>query len=100
AWVNPWASCPALAPVSDELNGCVGLHQISVDRLLPALPSASTAVGNSSALPTDTALGLKPCWRAWVQKVLRSGGITTPVTISTSAFLNAAICAEKSSVML
>ncbi|MNT60330.1 hypothetical protein D3C72_1979050 [compost metagenome] len=51
-------------------------------------------------MPTDMALGWKPCWRAWVQKVVRSGGMTTPVTISASAFLNAEICAEKSSVRL
>ena len=42
--------------------------------------------------------GLKPCWRACVRKVFASGGITTPVTISTFAALNAAICALKSCV--
>ncbi|MNR29759.1 hypothetical protein D3C85_1471660 [compost metagenome] len=86
--------------MSEELNGWLGLHQISVERLWPALPRASTAEGKSSALPTDMALGWKPCWRAWVQKVVRSGGMTTPVTISASAFLKAEICAEKSSVRL
>ena len=33
-----------------------------------------------------------------VQNVVKSGGITTPVTISTSRLLKAVICAEKSSV--
>ena len=49
-------------------------------------------------LPTLTAFGLKPFWLACVQKVVKSGGSTTPVTISAPAFWNAVICAEKSSV--
>ena len=60
-------------------------------------PSASTERGNRSALPTVTAFGLSPCCRAWVQKLVKSGGISTPVTTSTLAFLNALICGEKSS---
>ena len=60
--------------------------------------SDSTTTGNSSALPTDITFGLKPCWAAWVQKVLMSGGITTPVTISALACLKALIWAVKLSV--
>ena len=44
--------------------------------------SASSATGNNSALPTEAIFGLKPFWLAWFQKVVKSGGITTPVTIS------------------
>ena len=50
------------------------------------------------ALPIDATFGLKPCCDAWFQKVVKSGGIITPVMISQFDFLNAAICAEKSSV--
>src|SRR6185295_11234332 len=92
------ASAFALCLVSDDVNGCDGLHQTSVLRPWPCSPSASIAPGNSSALPSVITFGLKPCWRACVRKVFASGGITTPVTISTFAFLNAAICAEKSCV--
>src|SRR5262249_52163719 len=85
-------------PVSDDLKGWLGDHQTSEERLLPLLPSASTATGKRMALPIEAALGLKPCWLAWVQKVVKSGGRTTPVTMSAFAALNAAIRAEKSSV--
>ena len=50
------------------------------------------------ALPMEATLGLKPCWDAWFQKVVKSGGIITPVMMSQFAFLKAAICALKSSV--
>ena len=43
-----------------------------------------------------TIFGLRPCCAACDQKVAKSGGIITPVTISTLAFLNAAIWALKS----
>ncbi|GBD41354.1 hypothetical protein HRbin39_00735 [bacterium HR39] len=56
------------------------------------------ACGNSVALPTVTAFGRSPCWAAWVQKVVKSGGTTTPVTISTPLSLKVAMMAEKSSV--
>jgi hypothetical protein len=49
------------------------------------------------ALPIEAIFGLKPCCSAWFQKVVKSGGSTTPVRISASAFLKAVICAEKSS---
>ena len=91
------ATWVALAPVSDDLNGCWGLHQTSVDMPSPMSPRASTDAGNSRALPTEAILGWKPCWEACFQKVVQSGGIGTPVTISTFSFLNVAICAEKSS---
>src|SRR3954452_6207074 len=98
AFSNADASSPEDWPVSDDLKGWFGDHQTSDDRLLPASPSASTDSGKRSALPTLTAFGLNPCWFAWFQKVVKSGGSTTPVTISAPAFLNAVICAEKSSV--
>ncbi len=85
-------------PVSDDLNGWFGDHHTSDDRLLPSSPSASTETGNRIALPTEATFGLKPCCIAWFQKVVKSGGSTTPVTISALAFLKAVICAEKLSV--
>src|SRR5215510_13366205 len=85
-------------PLSDDLNGWLGLHQTSVLSPSAVSPSASTAAGKSSALPIDAALGWKPCCLACVQKVLKSGGITTPVMISQLAFLNAEIWALKSVV--
>ena len=85
-------------PFSDDLNGWLGDHQTSDDRLLPSLPSASTATGNRIALPIEAAFGLKPCCSACFQNVVKSGGSTTPVMISALASLNAAICAEKLSV--
>ena len=66
--------------------------------LWPLLPSACTVLGNSSALATDTTFGLYPFCCDWFQNVVKSGGITTPVTISASAPRKAAICALKSSV--
>ena len=33
-------------------------------------------------MPTEATFGLKPCWLAWFQNVVKSGGSTTPVTIS------------------
>jgi hypothetical protein len=80
------------------LNGWFGVHHTSDDRLLPSLPSASTEDGNRIALPTDAAFGLKPCCSDCFQKVVKSGGSTTPVMISAFAFLKAVICGEKLSV--
>ena len=82
ALVKPSATCAVLSPVKDELNGWLGVHQTSDDRLWPALPSASTDCGNRSALPIEAIFGVKPCCLAWFQKVVKSGGITTPVMIS------------------
>ncbi len=84
--------------MSDELNGCVGPHQYSVDIPSPMSPSASTEEGNSSALPTDAIFGTNPCWFACFQKFVKSGGIGTPVRIWAFAFLYAEICALKSCV--
>ena len=42
--------------------------------------------------------GLKPCCAAWAQKFEKVGNGKTPCTISAFAFLNTAICAEKSVV--
>jgi hypothetical protein len=36
-------------PVSDDLKGWFGDHQTSEERLLPSLPSASTATGKRIA---------------------------------------------------
>ena len=78
------------------MKGWFGDHQISVVSPSPRSPNASMEDGNSKALPMVTTLGLKPCWAACDQKVAKSGGIITPVTISTPAFLKAEICDEKS----
>src|SRR2546422_2111256 len=59
------------APVSDDLKGWFGDHHTSVVSPSPMAPRASTERGKSSALPTVTAFGRKPCWRAWVQKVVK-----------------------------
>ena len=48
----------------------------------PGLPSASTDCGKSIALPIEATFGVKPCCLAWFQKVVKSGGIITPVMIS------------------
>src|SRR5438552_1073481 len=82
AFVYAAARSRAEAPVSDDLKGWFGDHHTSVVSPSPTAPRASTERGKSSALPTVTAFGRKPCWRAWVQKVVKSGGISTPVTIS------------------
>src|SRR3972149_1630148 len=74
---------PAVAPVREDLNGCFGLHQTSVDMPSPRSPSASTDRGKRSALPIEATFGLKPCCAACFQNVVQSGGIGTPVTIST-----------------
>ena len=84
--------------MSEEAKGCEGDHHTSVERLWPPSPRAPTACGNRSALPTLAALGANPCCLACVQKVVKSGGIGTPVTISAPAWRKALIWAEKSSV--
>src|SRR6266404_3175342 len=91
------ANADAMAPVSDDLNGCWGVHHTSVDMPSPRSPSASTERGNSNALPMLATLGRKPCCAACFQNVVQSGGIGTPVTISTFSFLKVVICDEKSS---
>jgi hypothetical protein len=55
-------------------------------------------LGEQDRLADGRGLGVKPCCLAWFQKVVKSGGIGTPVTISTLPCLKAFICAEKSSV--
>src|SRR5207248_11140451 len=85
------ANAAAVAPVSDDLNGCCGVHHTSVDMPSPRLPSASTERGNSSALPIDATLGRKTCCAACFQNVVQSGGIGTPVTISTFSCLKAVL---------
>ncbi|MCY1549847.1 hypothetical protein D9M68_860490 [compost metagenome] len=87
-----------VSPVSDDLKGKVGVHQTSLLMPSPRSPSVCTAEGNSKALPTVTIFGLKPCCRHWAMKVFRSCGRVMPAMMSTPAFLNSAICAEKSAV--
>src|SRR6266404_1882463 len=87
----------AVAPVRDGLNGCCGDHQTSVAIPSPRAPSASTERGKRSALPTVATLGRNPCWAACFQNVVQSGGMGTPVTMSTFSFLKVEIWAEKSS---
>src|SRR5258708_2145904 len=94
------AKTAAVAPVRDDLKGCCGDHHTSVDIPSPSLPSASTERGKSSAFPMVATLGRNPCCEACFQKVVQSGGMGTPVTISTFSRLNVEICAEKSSVRL
>jgi hypothetical protein len=84
--------------VIEDWNGCDGDHQTSDGRLWPASHSASTDCGKRIAFPMEAALGVKPCCLACVQKVVKSGGIGTPVTTSTFPSRNALIWAEKSSV--
>ncbi|MCY1371226.1 hypothetical protein D9M69_583600 [compost metagenome] len=51
------ASALALWPVSDDLNGKLGVHQTSVDMPLPAAPSDSTALGNRNDAAIVTTSG-------------------------------------------
>src|SRR5262249_34309938 len=51
------ANAAAVAPVRDDLNGCCGDHQTSVDIPSPSGPSASTERGKRRALPTVATLG-------------------------------------------
>src|SRR5207237_10543155 len=80
------ANADAVTPVSDDLNGCWGVHHTSVDIPSPRSPSASTERGNSNALPMLATLGRKPCCAACFQNVVQSGGIGTPVTICAFPF--------------
>ena len=53
-------------------------------------PSASRADGKSRALPTVAAMGLKPCWYDCFQKLVKSGGMNTPLTMSAAGALELA----------
>src|SRR5262249_4527011 len=55
-WAGP--SGAAVSPDRDDLKGWGGHHQPSVKILSPAVPSASTDAGKSSALPTVAIFGL------------------------------------------
>jgi hypothetical protein len=74
---------PALSPLSEELNGWLGDHQTSEERLWPVSPSASTACGNRIALPMDAALGREALLLGLVPEGGEIGRDRTPVTIST-----------------
>src|SRR5690606_38060588 len=98
--VSSWkaaASSPAVCPVSDEVNGWRSVHQISLDRPSPA-GNDSTALGNSSALPTVITGGSNPCCRAWLWKLAKVGGGSTPDTMATPSERNRLIWALKSCV--
>src|SRR3972149_261772 len=101
AAVYPSARSFAVWPVSDELKGWLGLHQTSLESASPSplVPNASTEAGKRSALPMEAIFGVKPCCLAWFQKVVKSGGMGTPVTISAEAVLKAPIWAEKTGMM-
>ena len=49
-------------------------------------------------LAHGVATGFRPCWDACFQKLVKSGGIMTPLTMLTLALLNLLICGVKSSV--
>ena len=85
-------------PVSEDLNGTVGVHQASVTRFLPSGPSALTTLGNSSALAMAAIRGLKPFWLHCFQNVRKSGGSGQPKTISTLCALNLLMIEVKSVV--
>ena len=74
-------------PVSADLYGANGDHQLSVAMLFTSDPSAFTSAGNSSTLATVASLGLKPCSAASFQNVLKSGGSGTFTKISQSCDL-------------
>ena len=44
------------------------------------------------------AMGCRPCWMHCFQKFVKSGGIMTPLRMSTPAALNLLICVVKSSL--
>ena len=71
-----------------------GPHQESVATLLTSGPSASVSAGNSSTLATVASFGLKPCWSACFQNVLKSGGSGTLVKNSQLLDLNLPIIEE------
>ena len=78
----------AVSPVSEDLYGMYGPHQESVAMLLTRSPSASVSAGNSSTLATVASFGLKPCWAACFQNVLKSGGSGALVKNSRPWLLN------------
>src|SRR5262249_11219944 len=92
------ASCAALWPVSEDLNGCLSLHHTSLARPSAPWPRASTADGKRIALAIVAILGFRPCWAAWRRKLAKSGGMATPLMTSTPADLNFEIALEKSSL--
>src|SRR5580704_15818017 len=66
--------------------------------LVTSEPSASAALGNSSALEMEAIFGAKPFWRACRQNVMKSGGIGTACRICTSSLLNFEMIEAKSDV--
>src|SRR5580692_1177895 len=82
-----------VSPVSDDLNGKAGVHHTSELMPSPSLPIASIPDGKSNAAATVTTFGWKPCWLAWVMKVLRSETYVIPPTMSQFSALYFSICA-------
>ena len=75
-----------------------GPHHESVAMLLTSGPSAWVSAGNSSTLATVASFGLKPCWEACFQNVLKSGGSGQLLNSSQFLFLNVVIIEVKSVV--
>ena len=75
-----------------------GPHHESVATLLTRSPSATVSAGNSSTLATVASLGLKPCWAACFQNVLKSGGSGALLNSSQCLLLNLLIIEVKSVV--
>ena len=89
---------PDVSPVSDDLNGWLGDHQTSDDRLWPASPSASTDLREQDRLADRGDLRLE----ALLLGLVPEGGEVRRDHHAGDDFafaaLNALICAEKSSV--
>ena len=86
----------ALCLVSDEVNG---MRRAPPDLGREAVAQVAERLDRTreqQRLAERDDLRLEALLARLRQEGLRVGGITTPVTISTSSLLNAAICAEKS----
>src|SRR6266849_5971541 len=89
-------SSAAFCPVSPDLKGKLGDHQISVVKLPPRSPNASTAAGNRMAFATVATFGANFISPACFQNAANAGGGITPVRISTFSSWYFLICCEKS----
>ena len=83
-------------PSSEDLYGNCGVHHSGDITFDTSGPSASAALGNSSALEMDAIFGAKPSWWACRQNVMKSGGIGAACRISTLALLNLEMIGAKS----
>ncbi len=87
-----------LCPVKDDLNGWLGVHQTSEEQIAPGFAKRFDRLRKQQRLADGGDLRRETLLLAWFQKVVKSGGMTTPVMISHLPDLKALICAEKSSV--